>query len=229
MRVIIEYTREERVKYISHLDLMRTMQRAVRRGGIPVAWSQGFNPHPLIAFASALAVGVTSSAEYMDIVLDSPMIIAEIISRFNDALPKGITVKDAGELDDRTPSLMSLIGRADYIADIGAPDLDFGRYVSDFLKQKEILVERKTKSGMSTVNLMEGIFSISTVDNYPQKLNLALQSGSTGNVRPEIVIRELLRFMGVKEPESVPAAIHRNGLFIQQDGSWVSPMALKRR
>ena len=95
MRMIVEFTREARVKYISHLDLVRAMQRTMRRGKIPIAFSQGFNPHPKLAFASALPVGVTSSSEFMDIILSQSMEISELIRRFNVALPKGISVKDA--------------------------------------------------------------------------------------------------------------------------------------
>jgi radical SAM-linked protein len=69
MRLVIKYTKEERVKYISHLDFLRLVQRAIRRADIPVAYSQGFNPHPRLSFASALAVGVTSEGEYLDIYL----------------------------------------------------------------------------------------------------------------------------------------------------------------
>ena len=78
MRILLEYTRGERVKYISHLDLMRAMQRAVRRAELSIAFSQGFNPHPIMAFASALPVGTTSEREYMDILLTKPVSLSEL-------------------------------------------------------------------------------------------------------------------------------------------------------
>jgi radical SAM-linked protein len=88
MRLFVRYAREERVKYISHLDLMRTFQRALRRAHIPVAYSTGFNPHPRLAFASALAVGVTSSDEYMDTILEEPMVPGEFVARMNSVMPR---------------------------------------------------------------------------------------------------------------------------------------------
>ena len=73
MRLVVKYTKGEKVKYISHLDFMRLVQRALRRAEIPVAYSKGFNPHPRLSFASALAVGTTSDGEYLDIILEKEM------------------------------------------------------------------------------------------------------------------------------------------------------------
>ena len=90
-RLRIRFSRGEEIKYISHLDLIRLWQRALNRAGIPLAYSAGFNPHPRISMALALAMGVTSEAELMDIMLDkfvSPHSFTAAISR---QLPRGIT------------------------------------------------------------------------------------------------------------------------------------------
>ncbi|MBE3101289.1 MAG: DUF2344 domain-containing protein [Firmicutes bacterium] len=229
MRMILEFTREARVKYISHLDLVRAMQRTMRRGKIPIAFSQGFNPHPKLAFASALPVGVTSSSEFMDIILSQPMEISELIRRFNVALPKGISVKDAVSIDDSIPSLMSLIERADYRVCVDISGLDYQQGINNFLQQSEIIIEKQGKKGPSTVNLREGIFDISIGNGDNQELFLSLRSGSIGNIRPETVATELLKSMGVENAVDIPMIIHRVGLYMEQDGKWVTPLALKRR
>lgn len=225
MRIVAEYTREERVKYISHLDLMRVIQRSMRRASIPVAFSQGFNPHPKLAFASALPVGVTSSAEYMDTVLSEEMEIDKFINRFNTGLPKGISITAAVVVDDHTPSLMSLIEKADYQVILGLPERDFDDGIRAFLGQPEIRVEKQGKKGTTTVDIREGIFSFEPMGK--SEYCLALRSGSQGNVKPETVMNEFLRYMGVDHAD-IPISIHRTGLFIQKNGCWVTPLALRR-
>ena len=93
---------------------MRAWERAFRRGAIPLAFSQGFNPHPKISFGSALAVGITSSGEYMDVELKSFREIKEIKATLENYLPLGLKVYDIVEIDPATPSLMSRINRAKY-------------------------------------------------------------------------------------------------------------------
>ena len=73
MRALIRFGKRDRLRFISHLDLQRFFQRAVNRTGLPVAWSQGFNPHPVMSFGSALALGWTSEYEVIDIKLSAPM------------------------------------------------------------------------------------------------------------------------------------------------------------
>ena len=89
MDVRIKYGKTEAGKFISHLDLSRAWERAFRRAQIPVAYSQGFNPHPKISFGSALAVGVTSSGEYLDVSLKKIIPLKEIKGELSKYLPKG--------------------------------------------------------------------------------------------------------------------------------------------
>jgi radical SAM-linked protein len=225
MRTIIEYTREERVKYISHLDLMRAMQRAIRRAGIPIAYSQGFNPHPVMAFASALPVGVTSEREYMDIELSESVSMPELQEKLNNALPKGITVREAVIVDERIPSLMSLIERADYRVTADDPALDWKPGIAAFHEKPEIWAEKKGKKGISTMNLKQSVYDIYVGGDNGRELYLSLQSGSSGNIKPELVVNELLKLMGA-ESDTMPMSVHRLGLYLKQSGNWVTPLAL---
>lgn len=230
MRVIIEYTKEERVKFISHLDLMRTMQRAVRRAGIPIAYSQGFNPHPVMAFASALPVGVTSEREYMDIILAEPVSLPVLNERLNYALPRGIAIRDSVVTDDKTPSLMSLIERADYR--VAGAEWDWEKAVTAYLNEPEIIVEKKGKRGAVSVNLKESIHAVMADEDDPKVLHISMKTGSKGSLKPEIAVKSMLElseqhFPG-DESFGLPAAVHRTGLYILKDGEWVTPLALKK-
>ncbi len=83
-RLYLTYACDDAVKYISHLDLMRVWERVLRRAGVPVVYSEGFSPHPRIAMAAPLAVGVSSEAERIDIVLHTRVRIDEVESAIRD-------------------------------------------------------------------------------------------------------------------------------------------------
>ncbi len=226
MRLFIRYGREDRVKYISHLDLMRTFQRALRRSQIPVAFSEGFNPHPRLAFASALAVGVTSSDEYMDILLENPVPPEAFAQRLNQTLPEGIPIYEAVEVDERVPSLMSMIDRATYTVLLNNPLPELRNTLESFMARPVIEVLRKSKKGQEPFDIKPGIYRLE-VDSEDRRLDICLQSGSTGNIKPDAVIGALLAWMD-QTTAMIPYKIHRSGLFLTKDGDWVSPLRLKK-
>jgi radical SAM-linked protein len=94
-RIRIKYTKSEEVKFISHRDLMRTFQRAIRRAEIPISYSQGFNPHMKISWGQALKVGKTSSGEYAKLQLESFIRPQELMQKLNKQLPQGIEILEA--------------------------------------------------------------------------------------------------------------------------------------
>ena len=110
MHLRIKYGKTREGKFLSHLDLMRAWERAFRRGAIPLAFSQGFNPHPKISFGSALAVGITSSGEYMDVELKSFREIKEIKATLENYLPWGKSLRYSRNRPCNA-SLMSRINR----------------------------------------------------------------------------------------------------------------------
>lgn len=91
----IKYRKGEQVKYISHRDLMRAVQRAIRRAGLPIAYSQGFNPHMKISWGNALKVGATSESEYATLQIDGWINPEKIVALLNTKLPPGLEVLEA--------------------------------------------------------------------------------------------------------------------------------------
>lgn len=87
MKMIVVFSLKDRLKYIGHLDLMRAMQRALRRGGLPVRYSQGFNPHILLSFAAPLSVGMEGLREVMEVPYEGNITPNEFIHKLNAALP----------------------------------------------------------------------------------------------------------------------------------------------
>lgn len=227
MRLFIRYAREERVKYISHLDLMRTFQRALRRARIPVAYSEGFNPHPRLAFASALAVGVTSSDEYMDIILEEPVAPEEFAARMNSVMPMGLPILDAVQVDEKVPSLMSMIERASYQVELSGTVPGLKQMVEDFLSRPAVEIEKQGKKGLQLVDIKPGIYMLRLDDENGSLLHMLLQTGSKGNIKPETVVQEILRQQSNGGLEDGLLHIHRDGQYIYKEGEWVSPLALK--
>ncbi len=112
-RLRLTFSRGEELKYISHLDLMRLWQRALRRAHIPLAYSQGFSPHPKLSLAAPLAIGVTSSGELMDIFLDHRVSPHFFINAVSKQLPPGIDISEVIEVGLGLPSLQSQVLYAD--------------------------------------------------------------------------------------------------------------------
>jgi len=115
-RVRITFARDERVRYVGHLDMARTWERLIRRAGLPIAYSEGFNPHPRLAFAAALPVGCTSDDEMLDIIFSPPCDVADARARLDRAAPAGIRVTDAIEVAYSAPALQTQTRATEFVA-----------------------------------------------------------------------------------------------------------------
>lgn len=219
MKIRAKFTKGAPVRFISHLDLARTVERGVRRAQIPVAYSQGFSPRAKMAFGSALAVGVTSSGEYMDLELAEDMAICDFLSVLNQCLPTGIEFTTAVEISPDTPTLMSVIDRASYVltGDV-EHNANLGQEVQTLLSNEAIWVERFSKKGTRRLNIRPWIFSVGVAeDTETNSVSLLVQTGNHGNVRPEEVAAELPFEQGSLK-------IHREGLFIARGADLISPL-----
>ena len=114
MRILAVFEKSERIRHIGHLDIQRSMQRGLRRSGLPVAYSNGFNPHILITFASALSTGACGQREIMDVTMAEPTDAAVFLEKMNQAMPPELHLKEARAVDDRHPALMGSLRAASY-------------------------------------------------------------------------------------------------------------------
>jgi radical SAM-linked protein len=117
-RLRLKFGRGQELKYISHLDLMRLWQRALRRAGMPIAYSQGFNPHPRLSIAAPLAIGVTSKGELIDIFLERRASLSFFTTAVAANLPPGIQISEVKEIWPNLPSLQSQVRYAEYRVEI---------------------------------------------------------------------------------------------------------------
>jgi radical SAM-linked protein len=163
----IKFIRGEEVKFISHLDLMKVFERAARRVNIPIAFSQGFNPHAHLIFGLPLSVGVTSQAEYADIELTEIIEPESFVTRLNHELPKGLIIVEAKDRQAKV-NIMASIGAAIYEILISVPEdleiIDFQEDIASFLAKEEIIVKKEGKKGIRELDIKTMILQIKLKD-----------------------------------------------------------------
>lgn len=145
-----KFERDERLRFLSHLDLQRLFQRAFRRAEIPTAYSNGFNPHIRLAFAGALPLGLITDEEYGDIVLAHDMTAKDFLQRMNAVLPGGLKLLDAKEIQPGTLSLAAALKRADYRLTLFDQPVHLTvavlqKATEDFLSRPVIEIEKRNK------------------------------------------------------------------------------------
>ena len=114
MRMLAVFEKGERIRHIGHLDIQRSVQRGLRRSGLPVAYSNGFNPHILITFASALSTGACGTHEIMDVTMAEEVSEREFLDRMNKAMPPEMQLSQARAVDQKHPALMASLRAANY-------------------------------------------------------------------------------------------------------------------
>ena len=152
------YKKRGRIKYISHLDMNRCMQRALVRTGLPCWHTEGFNPHLYLTFALPLSLGYESDCEIMDFRLTEEIDLGEVQNRLNAVLPEGLEVYRVALKGEKFDKIVS----ADYTVELYGDVEQLERRFSDFLSEPWIEVEKKTKKGTKTVDLKPEILSCQT-------------------------------------------------------------------
>ena len=204
MRAMIRFGKQPRLRFISHLDLQRFFQRAVNRTGLPIAWSQGFNPHPVMSFGSALALGWTSEYEVIDIRLSAPMGRKRTEDAVRAALPEDLPVLEVRMVEDRHPAPMAQVKASDYRITLEGDDVPgILAQIPVFLEQSHVPAVKKTKSGEKEINARPLVLSMEReADGFTARLMLTEQQ----SLKPDLLVNLLAGLAGVECPE---ARIHR--------------------
>ena len=197
MKMIIVFSLRDRLKYIGHLDLMRAMQRALRRGGLPVRYSQGFNPHILLSFAAPLSVGTEGLREVMEVPYEGRISPNEFIEKLNAALPPLIRCISARSVDDSHPAPMAMLEAAGFEIRPLEEEEAFFAALPGLLAQEKIMALRKSKKGMVETDLRPLIYNAFVKDGAVKAL-LALST--TGTCKPDLFIKALSDKAGYEEP-----------------------------
>lgn len=194
MKARIKFQKTGPIRFVGHLDLMRTLQKAIRRAGIPIAYSQGFNPHQIMSIAAPLAVGVESLCDYMDIELEREVDLHDMVVELNNTLPLGLFAMEARELEEGEAAGMAAVQSAKYIVIVH--DSAFTQeQVDAFMGREQIAYMKKNKRGrMNEVDIKPGIHEI-IFDGKDLVIHVA--AGSAMNIKPEIVVEQLCLASGI--------------------------------
>lgn len=190
MRMIAEFEKMGRMSWFSHLDLQNTMQRALRRARLPVAYSQGFNPHVLTSFATALSVGCQSRGEVMEVEMAGEISPEEFAEKLNACLPDGLKVRRCALVPDSAPALMAKVAEAGY--DITAPNADLTQAVEAFSQAEEVMVEKRSKTKTRLVNIRPMVHEITCAfDGKDSRLSMVLEQTNANALKVELVMQAL--------------------------------------
>ena len=199
----VKYCKDGPIKYISHLNMAQVFTRALRRAGIPVVISAGFNPRFRISFGPPLPLGINSTSEYLDIRLEEEVKLGELVHRLNRVLPWGLRIVKAKTIPLSSDSLVKVINSAYYkitlnlskkgldvnnrkdlnIENLREESVDretkslkeeIDRKIKGFLNQEEIIIKKQTKNGIKKINIRPAIINMSIKKCQDQILELKL-------------------------------------------------------
>lgn len=195
----LRFKKTGRAVYISHLDLMQTMQRAFFRAGYALRYSEGFNPHPLLSIALPLSVGTASECELMDFRLKEDADLSALPARLTAALPEGIEVLEAYEFTRKAARLKWLGVRGVFEYDERDPAA-MAAALTAFYAREQIVISKKTKRGQGETDIRPAIREISFFAEGADVLVEALISAQEPTLKPEL-LAEALRQL---KPEIAP-------------------------
>ena len=227
----LEITKGEEIRYISHLDYASAMERAIIRSKMPAAYSEGFNPHMKLSFASALAVGVTSQAEYMDIEFKEDVDLKQGIQQLMAVLPPGIKVNSGKYVPTNAPALMALVNLATYdvVVPVGKEqdNTAFEESIQRFNQTKEVLYIRETPKGRKEIEGKQ--YMDQDIQFVPQeqgiKLVIDIKITPTGSIKPGEILDILVTMFGLAVDKD-KALINRTGLYVVANGKRLKPIDL---
>ncbi len=207
LRLIL--SKKGRIKFVSHLDMFRLMQRAVRRAEIPLWYTEGFNPHPYISFLLALSLGVESEGEPVDIRIVGDMSPDEVRDRLNKCMPEGLRVEKAIKPFNKSAD----IAYGKYSVLYSKEDIS-EKELNDALVSGQLSCEKSGKQGgrkvMKQVDVSQHIKSFTVEDKGEDiLLEVVLPAGSTFNLNPVQLSQAISAYLG---KEVVPVRAVRTSL-----------------
>jgi radical SAM-linked protein len=195
---------------------MTLFHRAVARAKAPIAFSQGYNPHPKLAFGPALPVGMESGTEYLDLEVDAFADLLQITKGLNSALPEGVRILESKVVPKKAPSLSGSISRYTYEVAIAGPHWDgIEARVKDFLSRSSVIVSKEGKQK----DIRPCIESIAV---GPDSLVCTLIDHDQIKPRMQDVIE---RLFDIGHDQSVLFRVNRVEMYCKEKDGWVSPMS----
>lgn len=236
MKIRVKFSKTGHMRFVGHLDMLRYFQKAIRRSALPIKYSEGYSPHQIISFASALGLGTEGSAEYMDIELEDEKInglsSAKAIALLNESMCEGMEILSFKRLPRSSRNAMSLVASAQYRVyflkekESGGRTEENGEYpdevflrscIGRLMEREKIVVEKKSREKIVLQDIKPLIYRIEAEEwEGHSSFFLHISQGSTDNLKPQLLM-EALHTYG--ELPRYPYRIRRTGLYTEEGRS----------
>lgn len=225
-RLRLAVKKEGALQFLSHLDFARCVRYVIIRARLPILYSEGFNPHMKLSFASALGVGVGADVEYLDMELAEPVPVADVIERMNAVSPDGFSVQDGKYIDAKAPKLMAVANYAVY--DIKGPVIrpmsqdELDSILQSFNEKNDVTYEKVSVKKGHKVRLIavkdhviEPVSGI--VENDTVCLHAGILETEDGAIKPQQLWDVLMTQFGLPVQADLALA-WRRGIYVRRDG-----------
>jgi radical SAM-linked protein len=187
----IQYSKTGLTRFTSHLDVLRAINRTIRRSGLPIAFSMGFNPVPRLSFGPPLPLGIESEAEFFDLELTADLSKEEVFHALKQALPPGLQVIKVGRLVHKVQSLTAMINSIVYqfilVAKVKQCSVQLEDWFERLWESAELNVIKNTKSGKKSINLRPfwKSYKLAFTENDIILFAIEVEFGPRGTIRPD--------------------------------------------
>lgn len=234
MKIRIKFRKYGVMKFIGHLDMMRYFQKAMRRAEIDICYSEGFSPHQIMSFAAPLGVGVTSDGEYLDIEVHRSPSTAEALRILNETMVDGVDITGYVKLPDDAKTAMSIVAAADYELSFkegytpAATVEQFADGIAEhFTEPAQVLITKQTKKSEKVMDLKQLVYDFQVSEKVREDgiavpcFYLMVSTGSTDNLKPELVVEHLFAAMGLSYDANA-IQIHRKDVYAADRDGYIS-------
>ena len=234
MKYLVKWTKQGSMKYISHLDIMRLFQRALKRTDIKLRYSEGYSPHPKMSIAQPLSLGYTSRGEYIEFETQTDLAAEDILGRLAGAMPEGIDIVSCSVLKDTKKAMGAIITKGEYL--IGCDEAKTGKEIKAlcedaayFKSMEKILVKKvQKKSGKETeVDIRAKVRSITVEEASSERalIRVVVDTGSNSHLNPELIIVKLKEYMGEKL-QGLEFHVQREEMYTESEKGELIPLYL---
>lgn len=197
MKLVYRFGKNGRLRFVSHLDLQRFVQRALNRTDLPIAFSQGFNPHPVMSLASALAMGYESEYEVLELKIQGQTTKVHALETMRAALPAEMPVYEVRFMAENHPSMMSLVRMTEYRITPANHFEELREAAEKFMAMTTCPGIRKTKSGEREIDLRPLCLKLEAEDGV---FTARLMLTETDTLKPDLLMDTLSKFAGIETP-----------------------------
>lgn len=203
------FARTGALSFIGHLDLMKVFERAIRRAELPILYSQGYNPRPMLVFALPLGVGIDTTGDWLDAAMAVPVSAEEFIAGVTPQLPDDLKIISCVSIDEPERSLMSVVTYAEYTIEapgICAPAMRL-------FARETVEIEKKNKKGKIVSTDIRPLMVKPFEDSTEDKVHIMVCAGSSSNLRPDVFLKAVCRYEGYPEELAADAVVTRTELY----------------